>query len=76
MIIRLSHKLSTKIKGVSQQIELVLALLLGYLVLDENIGTDGLVGCSILVASYVTGVMCAEKAGPAIEAPTRARNAV
>lgn len=54
-------KLSTKIKGISQQIELVLALLLGYLILNENIGVDGLIGCIILVISYIIGVLFSER---------------
>ena len=53
--------LSTKVKGISMQIELILALLLGYFVLQENIGFNGFFGCFILLISYMVGVLFSEK---------------
>jgi len=53
--------LSTKVKGISQQIELILSLIVGYFLLNETIGMNGLIGCIILLTSYIVGLFFSEK---------------
>jgi hypothetical protein len=56
-----SGRLNTKIKGISQQLELVIAISLGYYLLEENIGPNGVIGCIVLIASYIVGTLFSEK---------------
>lgn len=53
--------LSTKFKGISQQVELIIALLIGSIFLDDKLGAIGWVGVFILTVSYILGVLCSQK---------------
>jgi drug/metabolite transporter (DMT)-like permease len=52
--------LNNKFKGLSQQIELLVSLILGYVFLNENLGVHGFIGVLILVISYVIGILYSE----------------
>lgn len=55
------HRLPTKFKGISQQIELTIALIAGYIFLHDRLGSVGWVGVFILMSSYMIGIFWSER---------------